>query len=101
MKVIFKDLGPQVSWRFVFMVEYFGPMAIFTAFLLIPELIYADKPSKEWCLTQKIGFVMTVLHFAKREYETLFIHRFSNATMPIKRIFINSAHYWYEILKPM
>ena len=36
MKVIFKDLGPQVSWRFVFMVEYFGPMAIFAAFLLIP-----------------------------------------------------------------
>jgi very-long-chain enoyl-CoA reductase len=37
---------------------------------------------------------MVVLHFIKREFETMFIHRFSADTMPFTYIFRNSAHYW-------
>lgn len=26
--LVFKDLGPQISWRTVFLIEYFGPILI-------------------------------------------------------------------------
>ena len=91
--VTFKDLGPQVSWRLVFVVEYSGPILIFLIFYLYPDIFYHEKvPEKT--LTQKAAFWMAIGHFLKREYESIFIHRFSNATMPISRIFINSTHYW-------
>ncbi|GAQ08224.1 putative enoyl reductase C646.07c [Aspergillus lentulus] len=92
-----KDLGPQIAWRTVFIIEYLGPLLIHPLFLfpLRPYIYYNfDKPLPEPSDLQLLICGLLTVHFVKRELETLFVHRFSNATMPVRHIFRNSAHYW-------
>jgi very-long-chain enoyl-CoA reductase len=95
-----KDLGPQLGWRTVYVVEYLGPLLIHPALCLLPalrSLAYwyapaAGAQATSWA--QQLAMALITLHFVKRELETLFVHRFSAATMPAFNIFKNSAHYW-------
>ncbi|KAF2727141.1 hypothetical protein EJ04DRAFT_479521 [Polyplosphaeria fusca] len=88
-----KDLGPQIAWQTVFLVEYLGPLLFHPLLYYGRPLIYGtSEPPSE---LQKLSFVMIMLHFLKREFETLFVHRFSVATMPVFNIFLNSGHYWF------
>lgn len=41
-----------------------------------------------------IAAVCWSVHYAKRLLETLFIHRFSHGTMPLRNLFRNCAYYW-------
>eukprot|EP00116_Pleurobrachia_bachei_P012050 sb/3472312/ len=41
-----------------------------------------------------IACAMYVGHYVKRVLETIFIHRFSKATMPIGNLFKNCSYYW-------
>lgn len=91
--LVFKDLGPQVSWTTVFLTEYFGPIVIHALMYFVPSLFYS-QPVTERHIVQKIGFACVILHYVKRELETVFVHRFSNDTMPLMNIFKNSFHYW-------
>ncbi|KAJ2934669.1 hypothetical protein H1R20_g2397, partial [Candolleomyces eurysporus] len=86
-----KDLGPQVSWRTVFLVEYGGPLLIHPWIYYFQNAWYGKE--FEHSTLQKYVFVFVMLHFLKRELETLFVHRFSHGTMPLFNIFKNSAHY--------
>ena len=79
--------GPQIAWQTVFLVEYLGP-------LLLHPILYYLLPSSQPSSLQALTFSLVMIHFTKRELETLFVHRFSAATMPAFNIFRNSAHYW-------
>lgn len=88
-----KDLGPQVGWTTVFLTEYAGPLFIYLIFYFRPECIYGHKVAK-MAQVVHIACACWVFHYAKRLFETVFVHRFSNATMPITNIFKNSCYYW-------
>ncbi|KAI0787743.1 3-oxo-5-alpha-steroid 4-dehydrogenase-domain-containing protein [Fomes fomentarius] len=92
-EVSVKDLGPQVGWRTVFVVEYGGPLIIHPLFYHLPNLFFGG-PVQHSAL-QKYVYGAVLFHFAKRELETVFVHRFSHGTMPFFNIFKNSAHYHF------
>ncbi|EKX73267.1 conserved hypothetical protein [Theileria equi strain WA] len=89
----FKDLGVQISWRLVFFIEYLGPLIITPLLYYFPSVFYSQE-SKGRIFTQQLAFVMLMFHFIKREFETLFLHKFSKNTMPIMNLFKNCFHYW-------
>lgn len=84
---IYLSTGPQIAWQTVFLFEYLGP-------LLIHPVLYYLLPSPQASYLQTLTFALVIIHFIKRELETIFIHRFSAATMPAFNIFRNSAYYW-------
>jgi len=105
--ILYKDLGPQISWRIVFLVEYFFPMIAFPLLWLcvrkfptnpLTQFLYSGTSPEstsssviEW---QDLLAILFTGHFLKREIETLMIHRFGNDTMPLSNIFKNSGYYW-------
>jgi very-long-chain enoyl-CoA reductase len=94
-----KDLGPQIAWRTVFLIEYLGPILIHPLIYVLrpyiyPSILQTTKPTPAPSFVQQVTLYLVVLHFIKREFETIFVHRFSLATMPAQNIFKNSAHYW-------
>ncbi len=91
--VYVKDLGTQIAWRTVFLVEYLGPILIHPLVLALRPYVYPSA-AKDASQLQILLCALVCLHFVKRELETLFVHRFSAATMPLRNIFKNSAHYW-------
>lgn len=92
--LIFTSSGPQISWKTVFLIEYIGPIIIHALTLLARPLLYSTRPLPALSASQHLTAFMIIAHFLKREYETLYIHKFSNATMPFFNVYKNSAHYW-------
>jgi len=92
----FKDLGPQISWKGVFLTEYFGPLALYTLLYFQPSIIYGQ--TRERSFVQILAFYCWSAHYLKREFETLFIHRFSHGTMPLLNLFKNCMYYWGNAL---
>jgi len=93
-QIFLKDLGPQISWKTVFMVEYLGPLLIYPIFYLRPAIIYGKTSGAPILPVVHLACICWTFHYAKRLLETQFVHRFSNATMPRANIFKNSGYYW-------
>ncbi|KAH6646732.1 3-oxo-5-alpha-steroid 4-dehydrogenase-domain-containing protein [Truncatella angustata] len=107
-ELLVKDLGPQLAWRTVFLIEYFGPLLFHPIFMGLRKHLYPaaypyvkalvpyepnafDGPLS---ISQQLTFALVMLHFLKREYETAFVHKFSASTMPVWNVFRNSFFYW-------
>lgn len=96
-KLVFKDLGPQILWKTVFLLEYLGPLLVYIIFYMQPTWIYGSHLQQPSAWTKEVqfsAFIAWMFHYSKRELETLFIHRFSHATMPISNLFKNCSYYW-------
>jgi very-long-chain enoyl-CoA reductase len=110
-ELLVKDLGPQLGWRTVYIIEYLGPLLFHPMFAtdavrsrLYPALYpyvkgFVPLPASPdgtgpLSYNQKLVFVCMMLHFFKREYETIFVHKFSANTMPARNVFRNSFFYW-------
>ncbi|KRX53660.1 Very-long-chain enoyl-CoA reductase [Trichinella sp. T9] len=91
-----KDLGPQIQWKTVFLLEYIGPLIVYPMFFfrlpLIYEYQYINQIPTSWVVRLALG--CWTLHYVKRVCETLYVHRFSHSTMPLRNLFKNCAYYW-------
>lgn len=92
-EIQYKDLGPQVGYRTVFVVEYAGPIAFMALYAMRPSFIYGSTVAPLGA-TQSLYVALFIAHFVKRELETFFVHKFSRPTMPLMNIFKNSIYYW-------
>jgi len=92
--LFFKDRGTQIGWTTVFLAEYMGPLIVYLLFYTRPWIMYGDTSDKEMSSTAHIAAAAWSFHYAKRVLETIFVHRFSNATMPLGNLFKNCSYYW-------
>ncbi|KAK6642339.1 hypothetical protein RUM43_003840 [Polyplax serrata] len=90
-----KDLGRQIGWKTVFLAEYAGPLGVYLLFYQRPWLFYgADAAGLHSHSVVHIAAACYIFHYVKRILETLFVHRFSHATMPMFNLFKNCFYYW-------
>ncbi|XP_030062410.1 very-long-chain enoyl-CoA reductase-like [Microcaecilia unicolor] len=91
----FKDLGPQVGWTMVFLTEYAGPLFIYFLFYFRLPFVYgldAAFTSSPHSVVN-LACICHSFHYMKRLIETIFVHRFSHGTMPLRSIVKNCLYY--------
>ncbi|XP_076166853.1 very-long-chain enoyl-CoA reductase-like [Ptiloglossa arizonensis] len=97
-KLYLKDLGPQISWKTVFLVEYAGPLFLYLWIYQRPWMFYGTVDTSKFDSTVNVAALCWSVHYAKRLLETLFVHRFSHATMPVRNLFKNCSYYWFSAI---
>lgn len=98
-KVFVKNLGAQISYRTVYVIEYLGPL-LFTILFFMHLCRKKSEQKLKVPRIQVCFFFMSFFHFLKRILETIFVHEFSRDTMPLRNLYKNCAYYWllYGIL---
>ncbi|CAL8311230.1 unnamed protein product [Merluccius merluccius] len=92
----FRDLGPQLGWTMVFLAEYMGPLFTYLMFYFRLPYIYPHPHTftSSSLTVVTLACVCHTCHYVKRLVETIFVHRFSQGTMPLRTIIWNCAYYW-------
>lgn len=91
----FKDLGPQIGWSTVFLCEYAGPLFCYLISYVRPTILYGPSAATApYHYAVNFAAICWTFHYVKRILETIFVHRFSHATMPIMNLFKNCTYYW-------
>lgn len=93
-KIFVKDLGPQVGWSTVFLAEYAGPIVVYALVAASNGILHSSLPERQPTLMSRLIYWAWVIHYGKRILETIFVHRFSHNTMPIRNLFKNCTYYW-------
>ncbi|XP_045503019.1 probable very-long-chain enoyl-CoA reductase art-1 [Colias croceus] len=93
-KLYLQDLGPQISWKNVFLAEYAGPLFVYLWAYQRPWILYGEQSAPAHWSVPSIAALCWSVHYAKRLFETLFVHRFSHGTMPLRNLFKNCCYYW-------
>ncbi|XP_063983194.1 very-long-chain enoyl-CoA reductase [Diachasmimorpha longicaudata] len=92
-KLYYKDLGPQIGWKTVFLAEYAGPLVVYLWVYTRPWMFYGEASDKAGPVVHYAAVCWSI-HYLKRILETLFVHRFSHTTMPLRNLFKNCSYYW-------
>eukprot|EP00063_Salmo_salar_P022049 XP_013996884.1 PREDICTED: very-long-chain enoyl-CoA reductase-like isoform X3 [Salmo salar] len=94
--MFFHDLGPQLGWTMVFLAECIGPLFIYLFFFLHLLNVYEqiDDYTSSPCSVVTLACVCHCFHYFRRLLETIFIHRFSDGTLPLQTIMRNCLYYW-------
>ncbi|XP_068808499.1 very-long-chain enoyl-CoA reductase isoform X3 [Struthio camelus] len=92
----FKDLGPQIGWTMVFLIEYTGPLFIYFLFYFRMPFVYGldERFTSSPHPVVNLACICHSFHYIKRLIETIFVHRFSHGTMPLRNIVKNCLYYW-------
>ena len=90
-----KDIGPQINYKLVYVLEYLGPLVFSLIFFIRYLYVFKEiNPGKNYQTHIIIYFIMTFFHYSKRIVESLYVHIFSRTTMPLQNLFKNCAYYW-------
>ncbi|KAM5148931.1 very-long-chain enoyl-CoA reductase-like [Mantella aurantiaca] len=92
----FQDLGSQIGWTMVFLIEYTGPLFVYFLFYFRMPFFYglAKAFTSSPHSVVHLACCCHSFHYIKRLIETIFVHRFSHGTMPLRSIVKNCFYYW-------
>ncbi|XP_040823040.1 trans-2,3-enoyl-CoA reductase-like [Ochotona curzoniae] len=92
----FTDLGQQVRWTTVFLVEYTGPLLLYLLFYLRLSYIYDMKESSRRARHPVVHLACFChcIHYIRYLLETLFVHKVSAGHTPLKNLIKGCAFYW-------
>ncbi|XP_053117102.1 trans-2,3-enoyl-CoA reductase-like isoform X3 [Hemicordylus capensis] len=92
----FTDMGQQVSWTTVFLIEYTGPLIIYLLFYLRLSSIYDAKESTRSFRhpVVHLACIFHCLHYIRQLLETLFVHKISEGHTPLKNMIKGCTFYW-------